>query len=210
MANWCTNALTVRGTKEAVEKFMKEVATGDCCLDFKKLVPVETDISPEDRAEIWWGCSWNAECATVSVRTDGQTGEYCADYEFITNWNAPYLVYPVMSSNYPDLVITARSVESGCDYYFEGTNVSGHWSSETASFQNRVNTRKAMVDAWLGELYIDPKMIDWKGLLKDDRVYYSLETLTSEGPQTLNVCLCDDTEYSVDQIVADHRLDKKQ
>lgn len=206
MANICSNALTVRGTEKAVRKFMEEVRGEDRRLDFGRIIPVADDVSSEDRACIWWGCSWNAEDVSVSIRFDTQTKEFCADYQFITSWNAPYLVYPEMSAKYPDLIITAAASESDCDYYFEGSNVSGHWCSSVMSNQEMVTSRKAMTEAWLRELCSDPKGIDWRGLLKDDRVYYSLDSLSSEGPQVLTVKVWDEAKDSVDRIIAEHRI----
>lgn len=138
MPNWCENKLTIRGTKEALNKFLTECFSVDSCgdmyLDFNKiipepLVPQDCDsnyvIKPnEDRHLMfdddrtwfdwyswhcdYWGTKWNSSSTYINEDGDDLV------VWFNTAWSPCIPIIIELINKYPELYFECAYFEPGC------------------------------------------------------------------------------------------------
>ena len=141
MPNWCSNEVTIDGTKEDIAKFGEECFTafkGTPVLDFNKVMPEPDYNKPQKDGthnngvqkelhnvmpDWWhwrndnWGTKWN-----LVPNQEGNLSGYDfvdsrADYiqlEFETAWSPPNGIYNEIWAKYPDLTVNWFYREDGC------------------------------------------------------------------------------------------------
>ena len=141
MPNWCSNEVTIDGTKEDIAKFVDECFTdfqGTPVLDFNKVMPEPDYDKPQkdgthnngvqkelhDVMPDWWnwrntnwGTKWNLvpdpEGNLTGYEVAGQS-EDLIQLEFETAWSPPAGIYDAIYEKYPDLMVSWFYREDGC------------------------------------------------------------------------------------------------
>ena len=141
MPNWCSNEVTIDGTKEDIAKFVEECFTdfkGTPVLDFNKVMPepdydkpkkdgthnngVQTELSSV-MPDWWnwrndnWGTKWNLvpnSEGNLSGYDFVDSGEDYIQLEFETAWSPPNGIYNEIWAKYPDLTVNWFYREDGC------------------------------------------------------------------------------------------------
>ena len=141
MPNWCSNEVTIEGTKEDMAKFVEECFTdfkGTPVLDFAKVIPepdydkpkkdgthnngVQTELSSV-MPDWWnwrndnWGTKWNLvpnSEGNLSGYDFVDSGEDYIQLEFETAWSPPNGIYNEIWAKYPDLTVNWFYREDGC------------------------------------------------------------------------------------------------
>ena len=141
MPNWCSNEVTIDGSKEDIAKFVEECFTdfkGTPVLDFNKVMPEPDYDKPQkdgthnngvqkelhDVMPDWWnwrndnwGTKWNLlpspEGNLTGYDLVGQDDEYI-QLEFETAWSPPNGIYNEIFAKYPDLTVNWFYREDGC------------------------------------------------------------------------------------------------
>ena len=141
MPNWCSNEVTIDGTKEDIAKFIEECFTdfkGTPVLDFNKVMPepdydkpkkdgthnngVQTELSSV-MPDWWnwrndnWGTKWNLvpnSEGNLSGYDFVDSGEDYIQLEFETAWSPPNGIYNEIWAKYPDLTVNWFYREDGC------------------------------------------------------------------------------------------------
>ena len=141
MPNWCSNEVTIDGTKEAMAKFVEECFTdfkGTPVLDFNKVMPEPDYDQPQkdgthnngvqkelhDVMPDWWnwrnnnwGTKWNLvpdpEGNLTGYEVVGQDDGFI-QLEFETAWSPPNGIYNEIWAKYPDLTVSWFYREDGC------------------------------------------------------------------------------------------------
>lgn len=104
MADTIKNHLTITGTEEQINKFLK---TTDELFDLDKLLP-----SPENADATWclgvWGCKWNVfDCIVEEVTKNS------VEYYFNTPWNSPRHGIETISLDYSELHFELEYINRG-------------------------------------------------------------------------------------------------
>ena len=141
MPNWCSNEVTIDGTKEDIAKFVEECFTafkGTPVLDFNKVMPEPDYDQPQkdgthnngvqkelhDVMPDWWnwrntnwGTKWNLvpdpEGNLTGYEVVGQDDGFI-QLEFETAWSPPNGIYNEIWAKYPDLTVNWFYREDGC------------------------------------------------------------------------------------------------
>ena len=141
MPNWCSNEVTIEGTKEDMAKFVEECFTdfkGTPVLDFAKVMPEPDYDQPQKdgsdnngvQKELstvmpdwgnWrnnnWGTKWNLvpspEGNLTGYELVGQTDSFI-ELGFDTAWSPPNGIYNEIWTKYPDLTVNWFYREDGC------------------------------------------------------------------------------------------------
>ena len=141
MPNWCSNEVTIEGTKEDMAKFVEECFTdfkGTPVLDFNKVMPEPDYNKPQkdgthnngvqkelhDVMPDWWnwrntnwGTKWNLvpdpEGNLTGYEVVGQDDGFI-QLEFETAWSPPNGIYNEIWAKYPDLTVSWFYREDGC------------------------------------------------------------------------------------------------
>ena len=141
MPNWCSNEVTIEGTKEDMAKFVEECFTdfkGTPVLDFAKVMPEPDYDQPQkdgthnngvqkelhDVMPDWWnwrndnwGTKWNLvpspEGNLTGYELVGQTDSFI-ELDFETAWSPPAGIYDAIFEKYPDLDVNWFYREDGC------------------------------------------------------------------------------------------------
>ena len=141
MPNWCSNEVTIEGTKEDMAKFVEECFTdfkGTPVLDFNKVMPEPDYDQPQkdgthnngvqkelhDVMPDWWnwrntnwGTKWNLvpdpEGNLTGYEVVGQDDGFI-QLEFETAWSPPNGIYNEIWAKYPDLTVNWFYREDGC------------------------------------------------------------------------------------------------
>ena len=141
MPNWCSNEVTIEGTKEDMAKFVEECFTdfqGTPVLDFNKVMPEPDYNKPQkdgthnngvqkelhDVMPDWWnwrnnnwGTKWNLvpdpEGNLTGYEVVGQDDGFI-QLEFETAWSPPNGIYNEIWTKYPDLTVSWFYREDGC------------------------------------------------------------------------------------------------
>ena len=141
MPNWCSNEVTIDGTKEDIAKFVDECFTdfkGTPVLDFNKVMPEPDYDQPQkdgthnngvqkelhDVMPDWWnwrntnwGTKWNLvpdpEGNLTGYEVVGQDDGFI-QLEFETAWSPPNGIYNEIWAKYPDLSVNWFYREDGC------------------------------------------------------------------------------------------------
>ena len=141
MPNWCSNEVTIEGTKEDMAKFVDECFTdfkGTPVLDFAKVVPEPDynkpqkdgthnkgvqkelhDVMPDwwNWRNLHWGTKWNLlpspEVNLTGYELVGQTDSFI-ELDFDTAWSPPSGIYDAIYEKYPSLDINWFYREDGC------------------------------------------------------------------------------------------------
>ena len=140
MPNWCSNEVTIEGTKEDMAKFVDECFTdfkGTPVLDFAKVMPepdydkpkkdgthnngVQTE--PSSVMPDWWnwrndnwGTKWNLvpnHGGGLTMYDVVQSDDTYTQLEFETAWSPPNGIYEAIVEKYPDLDINWFYREDG-------------------------------------------------------------------------------------------------
>ena len=141
MPNWCSNEVTIEGTKEDMAKFVEECFTdfkGTPVLDFNKVMPEPDYDQPQkdgthnngvqkelhDVMPDWWnwrnnnwGTKWNLVPDPEGNLTDYvvvEQSEELIELEFETAWSPPNGIYSEIWAKYPDLTVNWFYREDGC------------------------------------------------------------------------------------------------
>lgn len=128
MPNWCTNTLTVIGTKKELDRFKKRYLLENGSLDFDKIIPEPRKIEDcpkgcivDENSHIeiyadrpwfdwyrwhcfYWDTKWNA-CDTIEIESDDDH----LVLRFDTAWDAPVKVIEALQSQNPSLWISLVS-----------------------------------------------------------------------------------------------------
>ena len=141
MPNWCSNEVTIEGTKEDMAKFIEECFTdfkGTPVLDFAKVLPEPDynkpqkdgthnkgvqkelhDVMPDwwNWRNLHWGTKWNLlpspEGNLTGYELVGQTDSFI-ELDFDTAWSPPSGIYAAIYEKYPSLAINWFYREDGC------------------------------------------------------------------------------------------------
>ena len=141
MPNWCSNEVTIEGTKEDMAKFVEECFTdfkGTPVLDFNKVMPEPDYDQPQkdgthnngvqkelhDVMPDWWnwrntnwGTKWNLvpdpDGNLTGYELVGQDDGFI-QLEFETAWSPPNGIYNEIWAKYPDLTVNWFYREDGC------------------------------------------------------------------------------------------------
>ena len=141
MPNWCSNEVTIEGTKEDMAKFIEECFTdfkGTPVLDFAKVMPEPDYDKPQkdgthnngvqkelhDVMPDWWnwrnnnwGTKWNLVPDPQGNLTNYELveqSEELIELEFETAWSPPNGIYNEIFAKYPDLTVNWFYREDGC------------------------------------------------------------------------------------------------
>ena len=141
MPNWCSNEVTIEGTKEDIAKFVEECFTdfkGTPVLDFNKVLPEPDYDKPQKDGthnngvqkelhnvmpDWWhwrndnWGTKWNLVPNPQGNLTGYDfvdSGEDYIQLEFETAWSPPNGIYNEIFAKYPDLTVNWFYREDGC------------------------------------------------------------------------------------------------
>jgi len=141
MPNWCSNEVTIDGTKEDIAKFVEECFTdfkGTPVLDFNKVLPEPDYDKPQKDGthnngvqkelhnvmpDWWhwrndnWGTKWNLVPNPQGNLTGYDfvdSGEDYIQLEFETAWSPPNGIYNEIFAKYPDLTVNWFYREDGC------------------------------------------------------------------------------------------------
>ena len=140
MPNWCSNEVTIEGTKEDMAKFIEECFTdfkGTPVLDFAKVMPEPDYNKPQKEGthnngvqkelstvmpDWWnwrntnWGTKWNLvpdpEGNLTGYEVTGQTDSFI-ELDFDTAWSPPSGIYDAIYEKYPDLDVSWFYREDG-------------------------------------------------------------------------------------------------
>ena len=141
MPNWCSNEVTIAGTKEDIAKFIEECFTdfkGTPVLDFNKVMPEPDYDKPQKDGthnngvqkelhnvmpDWWhwrndnWGTKWNLvpnSEGNLSGYDFVDSGEDYIQLEFETAWSPHNGIYNEIWAKYPDLTVNWFYREDGC------------------------------------------------------------------------------------------------
>ena len=141
MPNWCSNEVTIDGTKEDIAKFVEECFTdfkGTPVLDFAKVMPEPDYDQPQkdgthnngvqkelhDVMPDWWNwrnTNWGTKWNLVPDPEGNLTGyelvgkdDGFIQLEFETAWSPPNGIYNEIWAKYPDLTVNWFYREDGC------------------------------------------------------------------------------------------------
>ena len=163
MPNWCSNVLTVTGSKADVELFMQKARGpadekgNQAPLSFNSFVPMdEKDPNYQDGRENhcetvfnwyrWcidhWGCKWDIGSDEVDVETQPSGDGLEAVYSFSTAWCAPIQFYYAITEQFPNLTFNAYGWEPGNSEWwsFDGIEGTGCHEEESIDTDEKVLT----------------------------------------------------------------------
>jgi hypothetical protein len=217
MPNWCSNVLTVTGSKADVELFMQKARGpadekgNQSPLSFNSIVPMdEKDPDYQDGRENhcetvfnwyrWcidhWGCKWDIGDDEVSVETsecfDGKSLE--AVYSFSTAWCAPIEFYYAITEMFPTLTFSAFGWECGNSEWWSFDGIEGSGCHEQESIDTDSKVAEALTDK-LNELGFNADSGDLDEMQSNLCDWYLEEDDLSEIPEAPVVIDMDDDAF---------------
>lgn len=216
MPNWCSNTLTVTGSKADVELFMKKARRpaskkGDWVpLSFQSIIPMnENDPDYQDGKENlcdtvfnwyrWcldhWGCKWDINEYEVDVQTQTTGDGKEAVYSFSTAWNAPIQFYYAITEMFPKLTFNAYGWESGNSIWWSFDGIEGTGCHERESIDTDEKVLVA-INELLTELGFDLDSGDVSELQGNLCDWYLDEEDMANIPQAQVIIEMDDKEFA--------------